>query len=55
MAHDKQFRESGPGVEIIRFDCPKKGEYYWNRDAHRIEEAVRDMGERFCIVKGEAV
>jgi hypothetical protein len=56
MAHDNQYKdEDRPayvnGVLIKRFDYPKKGEYFYNRDTHQIEEADRDMQEKYLIVE----
>ena len=53
MAHDKQYKDTNPGVNVDRWDCPKKGERYWNRYTHRVEEADKDMDEKFLIVKEE--
>ncbi len=59
MAHDKQYKDatshnlSWHGVELAvdRFDYPKEGELFWNRYAHQVEEADRDMEEKFLIVR----
>ncbi len=58
MAHDNQYTdEDRPvymnGVLVKRFDYPKKGEHFYNRDTHRIEEADRGMDERYLIVERE--
>jgi len=55
MAHDKQYKEDGllGRIAVGKFDCPKRGEKYWNRYTHRVEEADRDLQERFLIVRGE--
>ena len=56
MAHDRQCKdEDSPvyvnGALVKRFACPKKGEHFYNRDAHRIEEADRDMDDKYLIVE----
>ena len=51
MAHDNQHKDSPEGVRINRFDYPKRGELYWNRDAHRVEEADEDLQEKFLVVE----
>ena len=59
MAHDRQYKESvsvtchGLNLRVDRFDCPKEGELFWNRNTHQVEEADRDLQEKFLIVKGE--
>ena len=50
MAHDNQYKDTEPFVKVDRFDYPKKGEYYWNREHHQVEEADEDMDEKFLIV-----
>ena len=56
MAHDNQYKDEDTpvyvnGVLVKRFDYPKKGERFYNRDTHRIEEADRDMDEKYLIVE----
>ncbi len=51
MAHDNQYKDTEQGVCIGRFDCPKKGERYWDRHTHRVEVADKDLEEKFCIIK----
>jgi len=47
----KQKNESINGTVCGHFDYPKKGELYWDRYTHRIEEADRDLAEKFIIVE----
>ena len=53
MAHDRQYKDNEPIDEAVcgRFDYPKRGESYWNRYTHRIEEADKDLSEKFIIME----
>jgi len=55
MAHDKQYKDNSlfliNGMMRGRFDYPKKGESYWNRYICRIEEADKDLAEKFIVME----
>lgn len=38
-------------AHIVAFECPKKGDYYWDRYRHKIVYADRDMQEKFLILE----
>ena len=55
MAHDRQYVDKNIALAVPtgEFRCPEKGELYWNRYRHQVEEADRDLQEKFLIVRRE--
>ena len=54
MAHDRQYKDNPPliidGMVCGRFNCPKKGDKYYNRYNRCIEIAETDLTEKFIIM-----
>jgi len=53
MAHDNQYKDATEGRVVERVGRPEKGELYWNRYTHRVEQADCDMEGKFLIIKRE--
>ena len=57
MAHNKQYKSENTimGNVIVKgFDYPKRGELFWNRYTHRIENARKDMNTKYLILEEKA-
>ena len=55
MAHDSQYKDAEPVLNVERFGFPLKGERYWDWKSKRIRIAERNLTTKCPIIRDTGI